>query len=134
LVIASIDPVTVNQGHATRHGADGPDSIGYTMRAAPLETLDIEQALERLADWACVSVDGVMRVERTFQFDDQIRATRFTQLLGELADAANHHPSLLVQRSSVTVAWWTFSLGALTPIDLVMAERTDRLHETLSES
>lgn len=101
------------------------------MRHAPLESIDIATCLDRLSDWAQVSVDGVVRIERTFTFADQGEATRFTQLLGELADEANHHPSLLVQRQCITVAWWTFSLGALSKVDFVMAERTDRLFDAM---
>jgi 4a-hydroxytetrahydrobiopterin dehydratase len=106
--------------------------MGLKMRPVPLETDDIEASLERLAGWRRVAVDGVERIERTFLFRDQIQASSFTQLLGELAEACNHHPSLLVQRGSVTVAWWTFALGALAHIDFVMAERTDRLYEALT--
>lgn len=101
------------------------------MRHAPLETIAIETCLDRLPDWEQVAVDGVVRIERTFTFADQAHAHNFTQLLGELADASNHHPSLLVQRQSVTVAWWTFSIGTLAKIDFVMAERTDRLFDAM---
>jgi 4a-hydroxytetrahydrobiopterin dehydratase len=102
------------------------------MRHAPLEAHEIERSLEQLAGWNLVAVDGVERIERTFHFRDQVQAAGFTQLLSELSDACNHHPSLLVQRTSVTVAWWTFMLGALARIDFVMAERTDRLYESLT--
>lgn len=109
--------------------------IGSWMRHAPLETIAIETCLDRLPDWEQVAVDGVVRIERTFTFADQGLAHNFTQLLGEVADASNHHPSLLMQRQSVTVAWWTFSLGTLSKIDFVMAERTDRLFDAMeSES
>ena len=48
-----------------------------------------------------------------------------------MADEANHHPTVLVQRVNVTVAWWTMSTKTLTHIDLTMAERTDRLYEAI---
>ena len=96
------------------------------MRSVPLETSDIEASLFRLPEWQRVSVDGVVRIERAYRFGDQAHSNSFAQLLGELADHANHHPSILVQRQCVTVAWWTFGIGALTSIDFVMAERSDR--------
>ena len=101
------------------------------MRSVPLETSDIETSLTRLPEWQRVSVDGVVRIERAYRFCDQAHSNSFAQLLGELADHANHHPSILVQRQCVTVAWWTFGIGALTSIDFVMAERTDRLFEAM---
>lgn len=101
------------------------------MRLVPLDPDQIAASLERLPGWEEVAVDGVVRIERTFRFADHTHALNFTQLLGELADVSDHHPSLLMQRESVTVAWWTFSIGTLTRIDFVMAERTDRLYEAL---
>lgn len=98
---------------------------------APLTSADIEQLSHRLPEWSRISVDGVMRLERTFHLTDYATALSFTQLLGELADAANHHPTVLVQREHVIVAWWTMSTKSLTQIDLVMAERTDRLFEAI---
>lgn len=105
---------------------------GTAMRPAPLETIDIEMGLDRLPGWTRVSVDGVDRIQRTFQFDDHLHASSFTHLLGELADLFNHHPSIVIDRTGVTIAWWTFSIGALTQTDFVMAERTDRLYEAMA--
>ena len=110
----------------------GRAGIGTDMRPAPLETIDIEMSLERLPGWERVSVDGVDRIQRTYRFSDQIQASRFTHMLGELAEIFNHHPSTLVERSGVTIAWWTFSIGALTQTDFIMAERTDRLYEAMA--
>jgi len=44
-----------------------------------------------------------------------------------LADAEDHHPTLLVEWGRVTVSWWTHSLGGLHRNDFVMAARTDRI-------
>lgn len=101
------------------------------MTHAPLTSADIETLPQRLPNWSRIAVDGVNRLERTFDVPDYPTAVSFTQLLGEMADAAGHHPTVLVQRAHVTVAWWTFSTKSLTQIDLVMAERTDRLFEAI---
>lgn len=101
------------------------------MSTAPLTSAEIEQLPQRLPGWSHVSVDGVMRLERTFDVPDYATAISFTQLLGEMAEAADHHPTVLVQRAHVVVAWWTIRTKSLTQIDLVMAERTDRLFEAI---
>lgn len=102
------------------------------MQPNALELIEVQNLLEQTPGWSLVSVDGVERIERSYDFCDQVHATNFVHLLGEIANAANHHPSFLVQRLKVTVAWWTFSLGSLTRIDFVMAQRTDHLYEALA--
>ena len=101
------------------------------MNTTPLTAAEFECLSERLTDWSWVAVDGVKRLERTFAIPEYAIAMTFTQLLGELAEAANHHPTVLVQREHVTVAWWTMSTRSVTRIDVTMAERTDRLYATL---
>ena len=101
------------------------------MKTTPLTKIELEQLAERLPGWSRVAVDGVLRIERTYAVPDFAIATSFTQLLGEMADEANHHPTVLVQRAHVTVAWWTMSAKTLTHIDLTMAERTDRLFDAI---
>jgi 4a-hydroxytetrahydrobiopterin dehydratase len=101
------------------------------MKTTPLNTPELEHISERLPGWSRVAVDGVLRLERTYPLPDYATAMSFTQLLGEIADAANHHPAVLVQRAHVTVAWWTMSARSLTQIDLTMAERTDRLFDSI---
>ncbi len=101
------------------------------MNTTPLTTAELERLPERLPGWSCVAVDGVVRIERTFAVPDYATAMSFTQLLGEMADTANHHPTVLMRREHVTIAWWTMSTRSLTQIDLTMAQRTDRLFDAL---
>jgi len=103
------------------------------MNTTPLTTAELEGLSERLTEWSRVTVDGVTRIERTFAIPDYVTAMTFTQLLGEMADVANHHPTVLVQREHVTVAWWTMTTRSLSRIDITMAERTDRLFTTLAD-
>jgi 4a-hydroxytetrahydrobiopterin dehydratase len=101
------------------------------MNTVPLTTPELEHISERLPGWSRVAVDGIVRIERTYPVPDYATAMFFTQLLGEMADAAHHHPTVLLQRAHVIVAWWTMSEKTLTQIDLTMAERTDRLFEAV---
>ena len=102
------------------------------MAHIPLELIDIQTSLEGLPGWTRVSVDGIDRIQRTFEFRDPTHAFSFTRSLGELAEHFHHHPSLLVERNSVTVAWWTFAICALAKVDFNMAARTDRLYEAMA--
>ena len=70
---------------------------------------------------------GVDRLRRVFRFDDFAQALAFTNAVGEIAEAENHHPALLTEWGRVTVTWWTHVARGLSPKDYVMAAKTDEL-------
>ncbi len=112
------------------------------VEAASKETLPLdEDALEELrseiADWTVVTIDGVQRLQRMFEFPDFAGALEFTSALGALAERESHHPEILtshVEQASaigwgrVTVTWATMIIEALHRNDFVMAAKTDRLY------
>jgi len=70
-------------------------------------------------------VDGAL--EREFRFDDFAQALAFVNRVGELAEAANHHPDIAIHYNLVTLRWWTHSAGAITERDHELAARTSEL-------
>ena len=79
--------------------------------------------------WAIETVDGMPQLVRVFRRKDFAAALALAQKVGAAADAADHHPSLLVEWGKLTVRWWTHDLGGIGPKDVTMAGRTDRLAE-----
>jgi len=79
--------------------------------------------------WRTVEVDGIERLERSFDFDDFATALAFTNRVGAIAEEEGHHPALLTEYGAVTVSWWTHKIGGLHRNDFVMAAKTDRLYE-----
>jgi len=77
--------------------------------------------------WAIETVDGMPQLVRVFRRKDFAAALALAQKVGAAADAADHHPSLLVEWGRLTVRWWTHDLGGIGPKDVTMAGRTDRL-------
>ena len=99
-------------------------------------TLDGPQAealLRAVPGWRVVDRDGIERLEREFRFADFASALRFTDMVGEVAEEAGHHPALLTEWGRVTVSWWTHAIGGLHRNDFVMAARTDRVYANLGE-
>jgi len=98
-------------------------------RAGAPTVTDEEKAgyLPRLPDWTVVERDGVERLQRVFPFADFAGALRFTNRVGEIAEAEGHHPAILTEWGRVTVTWWTHKIRGLHRNDFVMAARTDRL-------
>jgi 4a-hydroxytetrahydrobiopterin dehydratase len=81
----------------------------------------------QIPDWCQYAVNGVERIERVYRFKDFKTAIGFTNAVGDLAEAAEHHPALLTEYGKVTVTWWTHTVGGLHLNDLIMAAKTDEL-------
>jgi 4a-hydroxytetrahydrobiopterin dehydratase len=96
---------------------------------ARLEGDEIAALAAALPAWRIVEIDGVPRLERDFRFPDFAAALAFTNRVGALAEARDHHPALLTEWGRVTVAWWTHSIGGLSRNDVEMAAQTDVLEQ-----
>ena len=82
--------------------------------------------LAQLPDWRVVTRDGIERLERVFRFADFASALDFTNRIGALAEAEDHHPAMLTEWGRVTIGWWTHVVGGLHRNDFIMAAQTDR--------
>jgi 4a-hydroxytetrahydrobiopterin dehydratase len=67
-------------------------------------------------------------IARELQFADFAAAIAFVNRVAEAAEAANHHPDLLVHGwNKVRLTLSTHSEGGLTAADFALAERLDQL-------
>jgi len=65
---------------------------------------------------------------REWKFADFAQALAFVNRVGEAAEAANHHPDILLHGwNKVRLELSTHSEGGLTEADFEMAARVDRL-------
>lgn len=78
-------------------------------------------------EWQIVERNGIMQLERVFTFPDFRQALEFTNRVGEIAEAAGHHPALLTEWGRVTVNWWTHKIKGLHRNDFILAARTDEV-------
>ena len=107
----------------------------------PLASDELNELHREIADWSVVTIEGVQRLRRTFEFPDFARALEFTSKLGAVAEREWHHPEILtshVEQASevgwgrVTVTWATMIIEALHRNDFVMAAKTDRVYAQAS--
>lgn len=107
-------------------------------RETPAELRSGESAMDdtmvaalraRVPEWRIVERDGVAQLERTFAFRDFAQALAFTDAVGALAEAAQHHPAILTEWGKTTVTWWTHTVKGLHRNDFIMAARTDGAYE-----
>lgn len=71
-------------------------------------------------------VDG-RRLRREFRFRNFRDALAFVNEVGEIAEAEDHHPELLLAWGRVRVEIWTHAIDGLSANDFVLAAKLDRL-------
>ena len=95
---------------------------------APVVDESEEQVLlQQVPEWQVHAVDNIKRLSRTYKFKNFVTALEFTNAVGELAEAAGHHPAILTEWGRVTVSWWTHKIKGLHKNDFIMAARTDTI-------
>lgn len=88
---------------------------------------EAEEYLLQVPEWKLIEVEGVQHLTRTFKFKDFAAALEFTDRVGAIAEAEDHHPRLVTEWGRVTVEWWTHIIKGLHRNDFIMAARTDEL-------
>ncbi len=66
-------------------------------------------------------------LSRTFKLKNFAAALDLANRIGELAEAENHHPQLVVEYGRLGVSWWTHAIGGVHKNDFIMAARCDAL-------
>jgi 4a-hydroxytetrahydrobiopterin dehydratase len=75
-------------------------------------------------DWKLVDDH---HLEKIFSFKNFQEALEFTNKVGALAEAVDHHPELCLTWGRVSITIWTHSIGGLSEADFVFAARSDEL-------
>ena len=89
----------------------------------PLSLAEAQSRLARLPGWQIEAGELV----RTFQFKDFVAALEFVNRVGELAEAAGHHPDIDIRYNRVRLALVTHDAGGLTTKDFDLAAKTQTL-------
>ena len=94
----------------------------------PLSPAEIASYLPQVSqEWKIIEIDGIKRLQRTFKFKDFAEALAFTNRVGGIAEAEDHHPAILTEWGKVSVTWWTHKIKGLHQNDFIMAAKTDAL-------
>lgn len=95
--------------------------------AKPATDAERNEWLAQLPAWTIVEREGIPRLERAFAFSDFATALAFTNRIGALAEAEQHHPAILTEWGRVTVTLWTHAIKALHPNDFILAAKIDQI-------
>jgi 4a-hydroxytetrahydrobiopterin dehydratase len=86
---------------------------------------ELDKALRELPEW---HRDGPKAIARDLRFDDFAAAIAFVNEVAQAAEAASHHPDILVHGwNRVRLTLSTHSAGGVTEADLSLAARIDEL-------
>lgn len=98
-------------------------------RADAPRVSDAELAIliREIPEWVPVVETGILKLQRTFHFDNFVDAMAFSKKVGDLAEIHGHHPAILTEWGKVTVTWWTHKISGLHKTDFILAAKTDRL-------
>ncbi len=89
---------------------------------------EIEQFKTQIPDWSIIEREGHLQLEKVYKFRNFKEAMAFTNAVGDIAEAEEHHPALLIEWGKVTVSWWTHKINGLHENDFIMAAKTDELY------
>ena len=87
---------------------------------------EIDLALQKLPGWT--SHDN--SIARDFQFKDFVEAMKFVNRIAAAAEAANHHPDILISYNKVTLTLVSHDSGGVTQRDIRMAATINQVAET----
>ncbi len=90
-----------------------------------MQTLTEDQIQTRLDAEAPEWSEAGGSIQRTFQFDDFVQAIAFVNKVADAAEAAMHHPDILVRYNKVTLTLTTHDAGGITDNDFALAQRAD---------
>ncbi len=91
----------------------------------PLSESEIEQRLTDVPDWRSTPEQSIVR---DLTFADFLEAIAFVDEVAEIAEAANHHPDILVHGwNRVRLTLSTHSEGGLTDADFKLAGEIDHI-------
>ena len=91
------------------------------MPASPLSGADISSRLASLNGWQHQNGEIV----RTFKFADFRASLAFVNRVGDLAEAAGHHPDIDIRYNKVHLALVTHDAGGITTKDFDLAKQID---------
>ena len=96
-------------------------------RLAFFSVRESEQRLQSLKGW---TIEGDA-IRKQYTFKDFLEAIAFVNRLAPLAEAADHHPDILVNYKRVTLTYSTHSEGGLTDKDSAGAAAADAVEKNV---
>lgn len=95
--------------------------------AKPLSLAEAQELLAHIEGWELE--EGGQRIVRRIKFRNFREALAFVNRLGEVAEAAKHHPDITFGWGYAEVVYTTHDVGGLHRNDFILAAKTNALLE-----
>jgi 4a-hydroxytetrahydrobiopterin dehydratase len=93
------------------------------MQRKILEEIELQQALGELNGWT--TEDKFLK--RRFEFKNFVGALEFVNRVGDVAEAADHHPDITFGWGYAEIALTTHDRGGITDADVALAKSIDKI-------
>jgi 4a-hydroxytetrahydrobiopterin dehydratase len=90
---------------------------------AKLSQAEVDQRMKTISGWTLMGDE----IQKQYTFKDFPTAIAFVDRLAPEAQAADHHPDILINYKRVTLTYSTHSDGGLTDKDFAGAAMADRV-------
>ena len=97
------------------------------MERKKLTNEEIDNALAGLNGWN--AADG--KLSKRFEFENFAESLKFVNAVGELAEAADHHPDITFGWGYAVIELTTHDRGGITEFDATLAEKINLLNSKL---
>lgn len=89
----------------------------------PLKGTALKELQDQLGSGWMVMDDH--ELEKEFKFKDFAQALDFTNKVGAIAEAQDHHPDIFLTWGKVRITLWTHSVNGLSENDFVLAAKIE---------
>lgn len=96
----------------------------------PMDQSEAEDYLDQVEDW---SLEDVLKITRSYTFDDFEQAITFVDRIAGISEREGHHPNLEIDYNTVTVTIWTHAIDGLSKNDFILAAKFDEAARELHE-
>ncbi len=91
----------------------------------PLEAAENQDLLAQLGnDWQVIDDH---HLQKKFKLKNFAEALAFTNQVGAIAEAQNHHPDIYLAWGKVEITIWTHKIDGLTESDFVLAAKCEEV-------
>jgi len=87
--------------------------------------------LDQLPEWQIIHKDDVDQLFCQFKCENFVSAMNLASVITQIAEQADHHPTLVIEWGKVSVYWWSHWLKGLHINDFILAYKTQELHNIL---
>jgi len=95
---------------------------------APKVTDDeLVELIKEIPEWQPITEDSILRLKRSFKFENYSLAVDFSNQVANLAEAEGHHPDVMFGWGYAKIKIFTHKIKGLAESDFILAAKIDKI-------